>query len=1129
MTHAARCLMVIATLHGLALAASAADDFEFFEKKIRPALVQHCYKCHSSETSEAKGGLRLDSREAIRKGGESGPAVVPGKPDESLLLDALAHDDSFVNMPPTGKLPVAVIEDLRQWIAAGAPDPRDQPSGAKLDWQQVLEGRKGWWSFQPIRKPSLPQVRDASWSSRPIDRFLQAKWEAAGIEPAPAADLRTLIRRVSLVLTGLPPTVEEVEAFVSTRNYTSLVDRLLASPRFGERFARHWMDLVRYGETHGSEHDPLVPHAWRYRDYIIRAFNDDLPYDRFLHEQLAGDLLPPRWNHTLGINESLVGTMFYRMVEFYPTPIDAKNEEISVVESQIDSFGKTFQGLTHSCARCHDHKFDPISAADFYALYGIFASTRTTMHRLDDQSPHHIHDSALQELRRKIRNELVGLWSKELSRWPLRVALARERLSKSPPVEKLEDDTSEVDRDAYVLHHAASQRSSPLYPLGQIVKAQGAATPPDVQTVWSDLVKAYWDYQNEYSFRNQKRFTLFADFTRGEVGSWYMSDRAFQAATPGTIVIAPTGDKLLTGVYPSGLYTHLLSDKQGGTLRSPNFTLDMTAVSALVCGTNNARLRLVVENFQGDEVLYTRSNPKLKEGDLHWETIVVRPQWKGRRAYLEVIPRDDMTYVGKVGDASKLPTDGRSGVGIRYVVFHNNPQPPAMPTLERDQLLQDIPFGQPIVAYVEREGRLIRDLQEQVGTALKVWGLVSSESPDKLAEPLRSHVMSPPLSDSDALLLDTLLRAGYLSNRAPDGSALQRLVNEYRALEAEIPVSPRAPGVADEDGNDERLFSRGDYRFAGDPIERRYLEVLHSRAYMPRGSGRLQLAQELASPSNPLTARVMVNRVWQHIFGAGLVRSVDNFGALGETPSHPELLDWLAVNFVEQGWSVKQLIRELLLSRAFQLSAQSSPAADERDPENRLWSHASLRRLEAEAIRDSLLFVSGRLDETMYGLGVPLPVNQAYKDFDVPVSGPLDGNGRRSVYLEVRRNHPLGLLMAFDQPRPMSTTGRRDVTNVPAQSLTMLNDPFVRQQANRLADRLLADPSQSDVKRVANLYQLTLSRPPTAVESRRALQFLGQQQTALEGISDPGHSPSTAAWRDLAHAVMNLKEFIYVK
>jgi len=1088
----------------------ADENFELFEKKIRPALVQHCYKCHSDAIADPKGGLRVDSREAIRRGGASGPAVVPFKPNESLLLDALAHNNSLYNMPPSGKLPQAVIADFRRWIELGAADPRDLPTGGKLDWQQVMSGRQGWWSLQEVGSPPLPKVRDPLWSWSPIDRYLQAAWEAAAIEPSQPADRLALIRRVSFVLTGLPPSPEDVSAFIAAssdpslapadaqrRAYEALVERLLNSPRYGEHWARHWMDLVRYGETHGSEHDPLVPHAWKYRDYIIRAFNGDLPYDRFVHEQLAGDLLPPRWNDTLSINEALLGTMFFRMVEFYPTPVDPKAEEINVVESQIDTFGKTFQALTLACARCHDHKFDAVSAQDFYGLYGIFASTRTTMNRLDRPEALHAHDSVLEAQLPNLRRAIADLWRHELTRWPTRMTAALQRCSAAPPVEKVSKPASEAERDAVALHSVKQFAPSPFYALAQLVPHADGTSRVD-QSAWDKLAKTSQNHLREFSIDNRQRYQRFADFSQGQVGSWYLAGQAFRSAEPGALAATGQGDAMLSGIYPRGFYSHLLSDKHGGTFRSPNFTLEMPAIAALVCGTNKARLRLVVENFQGDELLFRGSTPKLSDGHLQWVTIKIRPQWKGRRAYLEVMPRDEMSYVGKVADAGSLPKDGRSGAGIRYVVFLKDERAPELEAITGDDVWQLPPAAERVIEY----------LRSDVAAAIDAW---SENRAD----------------DRQARLLDSWMRAGFLPNVAPKDHAAARELAAFRAIEARVPVPQRAPGVADEDGCDERLFDRGDYRQAGDVAPRRYLEVLHSPIYSVRGSGRLKLAQELTSPSNPLTARVMVNRVWQHVFGEGLVRSVDNFGQLGEMPSHPELLDHLATRFVAGGWSIKQLLRELLLSRSFQLSSQASSAAHELDPDNRLWSHALVRRIEAESIRDSLLFVSGRLDPTMYGLGVPLPLPAGYKDFDVPAAGPLDGRGRRSVFLEARRNYPLALLMAFDQPRPMNSVGRRDVTNVPAQSLALLNDPFVREQSEQLAHRILSTGASSTAERITRLYQQALSRLPSESESARAEAFLARQEPLYKSAAEPQRV--VGPWRDLAHALVNLKEFIYLR
>lgn len=1101
----------VATVAAMAAAPLRGDDgIAFFESKVRPVLVQHCYKCHSEEAAEAKGGLKVDRREAIRRGGDSGPAVVPGKPEESLLLSAVACDGSFVDMPPSGPLPAHVVADLRKWVTMGAPDPREKAEAATMAWDQVLAARRTWWSLQPVVRPAVPPPVDNQMSSHPIDRFLQAGWTKAGIEPAPEADPRTLMLRAHFILTGLPPTPEEVEEFVRSfspslrpslspssedgeterqrdgeKAYEVLLDELLASPHFGERWARHWMDLVRYKETHGSEHDPLIPHAYRYRDYLIRAFNDDVPYDRFVQEQLAGDLLPPRYHPETGLNESLAATMFFRCVEFYPTPVDVKAEEITVVDAQIDMFGKAFQALTISCARCHDHKFDAVSARDYYALYGIFAGARTTMHSLDRPEALRAHDPELRERLPAVRQAVADLWSAELPHWPKRIAAAAARLQpEAPPLEKLDDKALAVDRDAMTLREAAKQPASPLFAVGRLATFAKSASEAQRETMWKQVLADERRSRVSESFRDGSRYRLFADFTTGNFGNWYRTG-TFEAAEPGSLIVQPTGAQLVTGIMPRGLYTNLLSDKHSGALRSPNFTIDMPSISVLVCGTNKSRVRLIVENFQGDDLLFRQAGAKPVNGDLHWETLQTRPNWQGRRAYLELMPRDDMTYPGKIADAASVATDGRSGIGVRAVVFHDGSRPAPEPTL-------------PEAFYSGTSATdVVQALSREAASAL---------------ESFREGTCN----DRQAALLDGLLRAGFLPNTAAAEHPASRTVVAYREVETRVPVPYRVPGVVDGDGVNERLFLRGDYHNAKEVVPRRYLEALDDGSFEPAGSGRLQLARELTDGRNPLTARVMVNRLWRHVFGEGLVRSVDNFGQLGELPSHPELLDRLAAEFVDEGWSTKRMLKRMLTSRAFRQSAAASPKAVEVDPENRLWSHASVRRLDAEMIRDRLLWASGRLDPKMFGLGVPLPVNEAVKDFDVPKSGPLDGAGRRSVYLEMRHNYPPSLLIAFDQPRPVDTVGRRDATNVPAQSLALLNDPVVHEQASLLARRVAKECGDDVDERIRRLYAWTLCREPTSDELRGARAFIGTRN-------------DERSWQALAHALFNFKEFIYLR
>jgi len=944
------------------------------------------------------------------------------------------------------------------------------------------------WAFKPVVRPAIPATpvpgtRSARTTANPIDAFLAARWRKEQLVPSAPADPRSLIRRLHYVLTGLPPAPEEVEAFereCSIGNRQSAIgnlsDRLLSSPHFGERFARHWMDVVRYADTHGTEHDAWLPHAWRYRDWLIRAFNGDLPYDQFVREHIAGDLLDkPRWNRDLAVNESLLATAWWRLVEFNQTPVDVKGEEVIVVDNQIDALGKAFLGLTISCARCHDHKFDPITQRDFHGLYSILASTRTSMRVLDPPEKLHAKDAELSKLKAEFRAALAATWRKQIELWP--VALQSARASSLSPIggEGQSEGVSVTElqrwRNAFA---SAESNKSPLAPLLKALRdgAPGftrpeASPPPEPGET--------------------RRSAVFADFTTASDCGWFSTGGFTKHSPAGDFAVATGGSNILGAIYPSGRYSHLLSDKHPGTFCSPNFTITNKFISALVTGDNNARLRLVIENFQGDSLLFTQVTPKLTNRTaLRWVTLPIRDNWPGRRAYLELVPRDDMTYLGIVKDTSKLPTDGRSAAGIAKVVFHDG-EKPAQPSV----LLAELAEARDAL-------ELVAKFTDVARRAVEAWAANKCD-------------------DTQALLLNSLLQAGLLANEIQTAPAL---IARHRELETQVPVPIRIVAVSDEaPGFDVRLFPRGNHLQPVAAVPRQFLSTFGAAPYRTTGSGRRELAEDIAR--SPLAARVMVNRLWHHLFGAGLVRTTDNFGKLGEPPSHPELLDWLASEFVARGWSVKAMLKLILTSEAFALSSDVPPGGAERDPDNRLLSHANLRRLDAESLRDAILAASGRLDRALFGPGVPVTVPPGQRDDYTPNDGPLDGLGRRSIYLEVRRNHPAPFLFAFDQPRPASPAGRREPTNLPAQSLTMLNDPFVLQQAGLLAKRALSQPGDG-AARVRWLYFTALNRPATEAEVKRAETFIAQQTTAHDG-DEP------KAWRDLAHAVFNLKEFLYLK
>lgn len=780
------------------------EQLAFFEKNIRPVLVRECYTCHAATAEKLKGGFQLDTREGIRKGGDTGPAVVPSGIKQSLLIKAIKQTDDELKMPPKRKLSDDIIADFEKWVTMGAPDPRDgSPSLTRKAGTIDIEAGRKFWAFQPPKKPSIPAVKDTTWPKSDIDRLLLVELEAKGLKPVGDADARTLIRRVHFDLVGLPPTPEDVAAFVkeyAAKPQAALeaaVDRLLASPQFGERWGRHWLDVARYAESSGRSVNFAYPHAWRYRDYVIASFNADKPYPQFIREQLAGDLLAARDDPQKA--EFLVATGF---LAIGPKAHDERNPRqfrMDLADEQIDATFQAFQGLTVACARCHDHKFDPIPQKDYYALAGIFTSTETC----------------------------------------------------------------------------------------------------------------------------------------------YGTIRVIQSNHPSPLVTLP------------------------------------------------------------------------KEADV-------------------VIPLEPLT------------TERRAAI---------------------DKQIQDV-----------------RDQMSK-------------------------------LSGQDSFIQRIFL-----------GSRVSTLQSQLALYESDGTPKPLAMGVRDSRlAGDARLLQRGELDQPGDTVRRGFPQVLTTQQPTFRrfggsnGSGRRELADWIASSNNPLTARVMVNRVWLHLIGRGLVPMPDNFGASGQPPSHPALLDFLAVSFAESGWSVKKLIRSIMLSRAYQLSSQFDAQNFEADPDNVLVWRMPKRRLEAEALRDSMLSLAGRLDLT------PPKGSPVARGGEGNLSFRFRGGGgdqaltdaHRSVYLSIIRDGLPETLMLFDFPDPSLITGERATTTVPAQSLYLMNNPFVIRQAEAMADKLTTS-SDDEAGRLTRAYELCFARPPSDKELKSAQQFIDSYSK---------RQTRRAAWTALCQALFASAEF----
>lgn len=1114
--------------------ATAADPgLEFFEKKIRPVLIEHCHQCHASDAKKLGGGLLLDHREGWLTGGDSGAAIEPGKPDDSLLIKAIRYDDESLKMPPKGKLPATVIADFVAWVKLGAPDPREKPSRPKSgeSWEETMRQRADWWSLKPVQSPPVPQPRDIDWSANPIDRFLQAKREAAGLAPAAPVDPRTLARRLSLVLIGLPPSAEQVESLVrepaaataatpgqspgiSPAALEKLVDELLDSPHFGERWARHWLDIVHFTETHGNEWNYEVHHAWRYRDYLIRAFNADVPYDQFVREHIAGDLLPdPRINSQEHFNESIIGTGFYRFGEVnHDDCIGLRQIGYDLADNQIDTLTKTFQATTVACARCHNHKLDAISMFDYYGLLGILRSSRQASHSIDlpDQNASQL--QRLRELKSDLRKEVASIWLQDLPLLPKYLVAAQAKHTKLPAAEDLSQglDAARLEKWVAVLADDKLPFDHPLAPWRTLAVA--VTDPAKFAEEWRKLSDQIVKEDTERTAFNQANYQTFADFRADQVPGWQFGGAGVQGppGRSGDFSLNPDGDVLVRSVLPAGRFTHGLSDKLNGTLRSPVLPLGKARISFQVLGQRSSAVRLVSNNCQLNYANYRA----LKSPELQWVTFSPPADRDSLRTYAELMtmfdnPKfpDQLAALGGDPENYRLPWEKaaenpRSYFGVTRVVLHDVAEPPRAEVSHLKRLL------------AEPAPQSLSDLAARYASVLD--GTIRTWSEDRA-------------TDDDVRWLDPLIRRELLSNKVSQTPSSAELVRQYRLTDAALAVPRVIVGMSDGGpGFEQPIFIRGDCDRPSDKAPRRYLEVLSKtpETFTPNGSGRLELAERIASPSNPLTARVMVNRLWHHVFGTGLVRTVDDFGHVGELPSHPELLDFLATRFIEEGWSVKRLLRALVLTKTFQLSNQPAPQVADVDPQNRLLQFYPARRMEAEAVRDSILAASGRLDHQLFGMSVQPFREKEYADRRL-FPGQLDGNGRRSIYIKNNLMEAPKFLAAFNFPGGKVTQGRRDVTNVPAQALALLNDPFVLQQADVWAQKLIGRENDSIPARITAMFQTALNRPPTATEQIQFEQTV-HQFAELHQVPPADILKSQPVWKEMAHVLFNVNEFIYI-
>jgi cytochrome c553 len=962
--------------------ATDAAKSEVFEAKIRPVLEAKCIACHGPK--QQLKGLRLDkpiSTELAQK-----------------LVDAIAYKGD-VQMPPAGKLPADELAALTAWGKAGAPWPASHT---------VAKSKGPFWAFVSPKRPHLPKVKNASWTQSPIDRFILAKLEAKGLKPAPPADRRTLIRRATFDLTGLPPTPAEIAAFLIDRKpgaFERVVDRLLASPAYGERWGRHWLDVARYADSNGLDENLVYPNAWRYRDYVINAFNADKPIDRFFQEQIAGDLIPGAGD------EGIVATGYLSLGAKMLAEDDPMKQELDIIDEQVDTTSKTFLALTVGCARCHDHKFDPIPSKDYYSLAGIFKSTRTM---LNFKNMAEWNERALGSPAEQSKFALIEAQMRVLAD----TATKKREAASEVLLKQLQPQTPTYVKAAKALL-AAEANKPELHP----VIATDPNTHQDAPTPADAMV-----HEAE-------------DFTSGNV----IVDR--DGFGKGIGVLVNKGD---------------LPDRTEYDITVPSagpYQLDMRYA------TGDARPIRVYAN--GDIVLSNAA------GQVTGGFYPQHQKWFAEGVF-------------------------NLKAGVNHLKF------------ERDSYFPHIDK----FLLIARPGLQPSESLASIAKADNLFPEIVRDVADRIKNGIDVHIELP--DEPDHLF------------PADVAAELKKLADQKAELAKSKPKLPLAMAVSDGKPTNLKVHLRGNYLTLGELAPRRFPSAISDSSLPPipaDHSGRLELAHWLTDAKNPLTARVFVNRVWRWRFGRGIVGSVDNFGTLGDLPSHPELLDYLATTFMkEDGWSLKKLHKRLMLTSTYQMSGQYNAKAANVDQDNRLLWRFPRQRLEAEAIRDTILAVSGTLDRKMGGT----TMNLAPRSYVTSTANddPVKYDAlRRAVYLPVIRSAVYDVYTAFDFGDPTVMNGDRSSTTVAPQALFMLNSSVVLAATKAQATNLLKRPGLSDAQRVQKLYLTCYGRHAKTDEVALALDYLKRFEVAYAKAKDP----MLSSWQSLCKAVMAANEFIYVE
>jgi Protein of unknown function (DUF1553)/Protein of unknown function (DUF1549)/Planctomycete cytochrome C len=1134
-----------------ATAQASQEDMAFFESKIRPLLLQRCVECHSDDNPES--GLSLESRTGLMRGGKLGQAIVPTKPKESLLISAVNHDE-FLKMPPKDKLATAELALLTKWVAMGAPWPEiasnsndkkaTDTTGVKADTSSdsftFTAEQRAFWSFQPLQRPAVPQLESSDWVRSPIDSFIWQKLAAQGLAPAPPASKRDLIRRATYDLLGIPPTEDEIAAFVndfSPHAFATVVERLLASARYGEKWGRHWLDVARYAESNGLDENIAYANAFRYRDYVVSSFNSDKRYDRFVQEQIAGDLLEAD-PADQDAYQRFVATGFQAIGAKMLAEDDPVKMQMDIIDEQLNTLCQAFMGLTMGCARCHDHKFDPIPTTDYYALAGIFKSTKTMEN-----------------------HKVVAKWFERPLATPAELeqiqAIDRDIESLQANLKKLQDDAGkrvfeelknsiadnllatvelhEFEAQAKERIGRGLQLEGKAYPVANgyaLIEAEGfqrggALRESDSygKDIGVILSTGKVDFEYDLEVATAGRYAIELRYAAKE-------RRPLRILLDGVEVEPSAASDTTSSWHPDGQAWFL-----GGflDLSMGKHVLRFESKTAL---PHLDQMSLVFQAEQawpfGEEPFsLTRWSSKRQ---LYFPTVSL---WK---TYLDDLrtqkQSDDFStraaFFALWSRLCNTKSQFSQAAAEAYAELEGDtPLRQKTPTILREAVLAQPPITvtQLATVYQTTIQRLLEQDPSQADTVKKDED--KSEPNETVPELSELGRLQEELNGRRSPLVIARKNSERFYSRDERLQSAE-MTTQLAALERRRPNPPMAMGTTEADAEDLKVHLRGSHVVLGKLVSRRFPQILagENQAPIPKStSGRLELARWMTQPEHPLTSRVMANRVWHWHFGRGIVSSVDNFGMLGQPPSHPELLDWLACELIDSGWSIKQLHRTIMLSQTYQMGTQYQAAAAELDPENELRWRFQRRRLTAEETRDSILSIGSGIDYTMYGSLMNVK-NHSYVN-TTGGSGTLDySNARRTIYLPIIRSGVFDVLQTLDFPDPAMINGKRETSTVAPQALLMMNSDLIFEQSNHLVTQHMPQ-SLDDAQRISVAYHRILKRAPELEEINTATTYIQNVRNKLQQISASSSSdevhPDRAVWQSLCRVLISSNEFSYIE